>query len=282
MVSLSACSIASSKRFWSFGYTISSSSSSARRLNVSDGEMFRKWGQRRGLRSGSSDRDFFIPYELSAAQRLFLIPYFGVGAFKDPERGDLVAGLGDVTASTALSKLHRRMATNEVGRQLLETKPLINEESLDIKRLRLLPDSSLGKQYLTYMDQHGFSADERTSVRFMTDADHAFIMTRYRQVHDFWHVLSGLPPSLLGEIALKWFEYYHTGLPVCYLSGAIGPLRLNFRESRQLWSMYRPWAERCASECADLLSFKYENYLHEDVETVRKMLRFSRAPSIKV
>jgi ubiquinone biosynthesis protein COQ4 len=64
-------------------------------------------------------------------------------------------------------------------------------------------------------------------VRFVNDEELAYIMLRYRQVHDFWHVLAGLPPSVLAEIALKWFELSVTGLPVCALSSFVGPLRLS-------------------------------------------------------
>ena len=41
------------------------------------------------------------------------------------------------------------------------------------------------------MDSHGFSPDERAPVRFIDNPDLAYIMLRYRQVHDFWHVMSG-------------------------------------------------------------------------------------------
>ena len=60
---------------------------------------------------------------------------------------------------------------------------------------------------MKYIDQHDFSPDERTVVRFMMDEDAAYVMTRYRQVHDFWHVLADLPPTILGEIALKALEF---------------------------------------------------------------------------
>jgi ubiquinone biosynthesis protein COQ4 len=223
----------------------------------------------------------YIPYQLSLSQRLFLIPYFGIGAMYNPERGDLVAGLGDTTAEAALRKLHQRMVNTETGRQLLESRPLIDEVTLDTSRLRQLPENTLGKQYMNYMDQHGFSADERTTVRFMTNPDHAYIMTRYRQVHDFWHVLSGLPPTVFGEIALKWLEYHHTGLPVCFLSGSIGPLRLGFTENRKLWRVYYPWAVKCAAECNDLLSYRYEDSLEEDVDEVRRKLKFLPAPKLQ-
>ena len=51
------------------------------------------------------------------------------------------------------------------------------------------------------------------------DDELAWIMTRYRQVHDMWHVLCGLPPTVLGEVALKWLELVQTRLPVAALSG---------------------------------------------------------------
>ena len=35
---------------------------------------------------------FFTPYELTKAQRAFLIPYFGIGALVAPEHGDYIAG----------------------------------------------------------------------------------------------------------------------------------------------------------------------------------------------
>jgi ubiquinone biosynthesis protein COQ4 len=48
----------------------------------------------------------------------------------------------------------------------------------------------------------------------------------HEQVHDFWHVLCGLPPTVLGELALKWVEMVQTGLPVAAFSGLFGPLAL--------------------------------------------------------
>jgi hypothetical protein len=44
-------------------------------------------------------RSYFTPYKLSSLQRAFLIPYFGIGSFLDPVRGDLVAGLADATGN---------------------------------------------------------------------------------------------------------------------------------------------------------------------------------------
>ena len=139
-----------------------------------------------------------------------MIPYFGIGALLDPTRGDLVAGFGDVTAGFVLKNLHKKMIASESGRTLLREKPLITEDSMNLPKLRTLPETTFGKGYATFMDHHGFSADERSEVRFMTNPDQAYAMARYRQVHDFWHVLAGLPPTVLGEVALKCFEFQFT------------------------------------------------------------------------
>jgi ubiquinone biosynthesis protein Coq4 len=61
-----------------------------------------------------------------------------------------------------------------------------------------------------------------------------WVVIRYRQVHDFWHVLCGVKPTVLGEIAVKWLEMVQTKLPVATLSAFAGPLRLPPVELREL------------------------------------------------
>ncbi len=48
----------------------------------------------------------------------------------------------------------------------------------------------------SWMDSMGLSIDSRAHVRFVDDPELAYVMQRYRQVHDFWHVLSGLEISV--------------------------------------------------------------------------------------
>jgi ubiquinone biosynthesis protein COQ4 len=99
------------------------------------------------------------------------------------------------------------MSLNSHGNEILYKKPLINSNTIDLIKLRAQDDSTFGKQYINYMDSHGFNIDHRTPVQYIAEEDLAYVMTRYRQVHDFWHVLCDLPPTILGEIGLKWFEW---------------------------------------------------------------------------
>lgn len=221
------------------------------------------------------------PYSLSTSQRAFLLTYFGIGSLLDPTRGDFVAGLGDITGEKQLIKMHNILNRTILGQKLLKDKPLITEELLDMKTLRTLNNNTLGYNYVKFMDKHSFSADERSKVRYISNHDLAYIMTRYRQVHDFWHVLSDLPPTILGEVALKWFEFKTTGLPVCALSGMLGPLKLTTTEKHQLATVYIPWALRTESNFEELLTYRYEDNLHKSIDEVRDELKIEKAPRKK-
>lgn len=43
-----------------------------------------------------------------------------------------------------------------------------------------------------FLTSHGFSPDERPQVQLVDDPELAYVMARYREVHDFWHVLAGM------------------------------------------------------------------------------------------
>ncbi len=70
------------------------------------------------------------------------------------------------------------------------------------------------------------SPDSRAPVQFVDDVNLAYVMLRYRQVHDLLHSLLGMPTSMLGEVVVKWFEAIQTGLPMCISAAMLGPLRL--------------------------------------------------------
>ena len=161
---------------------------------------------------------------------------------------------------------------------MLEKKPLISSSLI---AGREFPDGSLGNAYKEYMSSHGFDTDERSKVRFISDPDTAYVILRYRQVHDFWHVLCALPPSVLGEIALKWFEWRETGFPSCGLSALIGPLKLSAGEKYLLVTKYVPWAMRSASRSIDLMSYMYEDNLDVPLQVVRQQLNVEPAPVVK-
>lgn len=133
----------------------------------------------------------------SELRRAALAASAAVTALTDPTRDDAVAILGETTAGGAPAAMRDRMAESATGRRLLAERPRISAQLL--QRSRTLPDGTLGREYARYMDAHGFNPDGRKPVRFIKDEELAWVVQRYREVHDFWHVIAGLPPTVLGE-----------------------------------------------------------------------------------
>jgi ubiquinone biosynthesis protein COQ4 len=105
-----------------------------------------------------------------------------------------------------------------------------------------------------------------------SDTELAFVMTRYRQIHDFLHTLTGLPISILGEVSLKLFEYFQTGLPMTFLASLVGPLRLSPKELSMFYRLYWPWVLRNASSSKLLLNIYFEKHFSDDLTEFRQYL----------
>jgi len=229
-------------------------------------------------------------------QKLMVATRSAVGALREPERADLVASLGDATGHDALQRMRDRMRDSEVGRRILEERPLVTEGTIKIWELRQalplihdpnfgenarrgggcadqhcrrMPEGTFGRAYADFMDSHGFVADDRARVQYVDDEELAYVMTRYREVHDFVHVLTGLGTTVEGEIVQKWLELLHTGLPVCLLSAVVGPLKLTPKQHLRLATEWVPWATRCAAHSPFMLNIYYEELFSEDLQGLR-------------
>eukprot|EP01124_Arcella_intermedia_P000851 TRINITY_DN1044_c0_g1_i2.p2 TRINITY_DN1044_c0_g1~~TRINITY_DN1044_c0_g1_i2.p2 ORF type:complete len:135 (-),score=35.53 TRINITY_DN1044_c0_g1_i2:462-866(-) len=128
------------------------------------------------------------------------------------------------------------------------------------------------------METRGFISDERPTVRFVDSEELAYVMARYREVHDFWHVLSGLDTSVLDEVALKYFEFLQTGLPMCALSGLFGPLAMDFSSKVKLVKEYLPWVTRLSQQTPFLMNIYYEQHLTKPISLLRKEWGFTLPP----
>ena len=76
------------------------------------------------------------------------------------------------------------------------------------------------------MSHHQFASDERPLAKYVQDIELAYVMQRYREVHDTLHVLLGYDVSVAEELAVKWYEMAHLGLPFAALASVLGPVRL--------------------------------------------------------
>ena len=61
---------------------------------------------------------------------------------------------------------------------------------MDIEYLSKLPSNTFGHHYYQFMSSNGLSA-QRAQTKFVEDEELAYVMTRYRENHDFLHTLTG-------------------------------------------------------------------------------------------
>jgi ubiquinone biosynthesis protein COQ4 len=77
----------------------------------------------------------------------------------------------------------------------------------------------------------------------ITDPALRYVMQRYREAHDFIHAVTGCGRTVDEEVALKLFEWYHTGLPIGVLAVIGGAPHLNRQTFTSVVTTHRRWAE---------------------------------------
>lgn len=243
-----------------------------------------------------STYDEHIP--LTSVGRLQLAISSGIGAFLDPRKGgmygitvqssvypnvlsDLVADFGEATAQPYfIYKLRDRMLMNPTGRRILRDRPRLTSTSLDIPRLRSLPPNTVGYNYAAWLDAEGVTPDTRAQVRYIDDEECAYVMQRYRECHDFYHALVGLPVFREGEVALKAFEFANTGLPMTGLA-VFSALSLKKGEWRRFLDIYGPWAARNGARADDVINVYWEEELETDINELRTRLGIEKPPDLR-
>ncbi|KAH9033220.1 putative COQ4 protein, responsible for restoring ubiquinone biosynthesis [Lactarius deliciosus] len=175
----------------------------------------------------------------------------------DPRRADMIAALGETTAGPVLPYLLDNMLASEEGCRILKERPRINTSTVDMTALARLPENTFGHAYVTWLERCGVTPDTRDPVHYIDDPELAYVMQRYRECHDFYHALCGLPVSVEYELALKVFEFANLGLPSAALSTA---------------AVYMPWALRCGSAARSVITVYWEERWSQDLGELKKEL----------
>lgn len=215
---------------------------------------------------------------ITPLQRALYAAGSAVTALFNPLRGDMVAVLGETTGTRALQTLRDAMLMDPDGRRILRERPRIGSGTIDLDKLRKLKPGTFGRTYVDWLDEHQVTPDTRMPVQFVEDPELAYVLQRYREIHDFWHALTGLGITVEAELALKWFEMVQTGLPMTALASFAGPLRLNSQERERMRKIWVPWALQAASEARNLMCVPYERLWDRDLEALRKELNIRTPP----
>lgn len=218
---------------------------------------------------------------LTTLERGALAVGSALASILNPRRADMIAALGEATAQPFfITRLRNRMLSHPTGRRILRDRPRITSATLSVDMLRQLPENSVGRTYVSWLDREGVSPDTRDPVRYIDDEEEAYVMQRYRECHDFYHAVTGLPIFAEGEVGLKAFEFANTALPMTGLSLAAISI-LKPAERQRILSTYLPWAFVNGWRSADLINVYWEEELETDVGDLRTRLGIERPPDLR-
>ncbi|EWZ83775.1 ubiquinone biosynthesis protein coq-4, mitochondrial [Fusarium oxysporum f. sp. radicis-lycopersici 26381] len=218
---------------------------------------------------------------LTRVERAGLAIGASVMSFFDPYRHDLIAATGEATATPYfIYRLRDAMLADPTGRRILRVRPRISSKTLSLEALRALPENSVGRAYVGWLDREGVSPDTRATVRYIDDEECAYVMQRYRECHDFYHALTGLPIVREGEVALKAFEFANTLLPMTGLS-IFAAATMKRSERQRFASIYLPWALKNGARSKEVINVFWEERLEDDVSDLRKELGIEQPPDMR-
>ncbi|KAJ6115025.1 Coenzyme Q biosynthesis Coq4 [Penicillium sp. IBT 16267x] len=218
---------------------------------------------------------------LTTIERGALAVGSAIGSLINPRRADLIAALGEATATPYfIYRLRNAMLSDLTGRRILRDRPRITSDTLQLPYLRTLPENSVGRTYATWLDREGVSPDTRDQVHYIDDEECAYVMQRYRECHDFYHAVTGLPIFVEGELALKALEFLNTLLPMTGLS-LFAFVKMKPAEKERFLSLHLPWAVRSGLGSKELINVYWEEVLEKDVDELRAELNIERPPDLR-
>lgn len=177
----------------------------------------------------------------------------------------------EITGRPRYRRIMKEMATTTEGQRLLAERPELSSDHVDYDYLRSLPETTLGGAYARHLDRNGLSADyQAAATRHVDDPDMAYLMRRFRQTHDVWHVLMGIGITGHEEVLTHWFTWGQLRLPVSAMIMFFGSLKHFVAERR--WGIVRHGAMeayRSGRDAAPLLGVVWEDLWEEPLEDVR-------------
>ncbi|MBL8684001.1 MAG: hypothetical protein JNK05_32815 [Myxococcales bacterium] len=144
----------------------------------------------------------------------------------DPDDLPQVFTVIDALSGDTIERIAKRVGESSDGAKLLDETPNIVDTLRDREALRAMPEGSLGRAYLRFLESEGISADGIIEASDKTEAHHAhagesrqqtWVRERMRDTHDLWHAVTGYKGDVAGEIALLAFSFAQVRNPAIAL-----------------------------------------------------------------
>jgi len=208
-------------------------------------------------------------FKLTSDGGLLLQSVAAMEALRDPKRADLVALLTSSTSLMALGRLSDRMLKQSVGRQLLQERRCVTEESLEAaRRCRA---GTFGNAYAKFMDVRSFTPADRPTDSHLGHKQVNYTKLRISEIHDFLHVIFNCPTTIEGEILIKTIEFVNFQLPLSGLAALYGQYQASSDARERLCTELLSWAVRAGLKCKPLEGIDYESHFTTPLDEFRRM-----------
>ncbi|HTL32098.1 MAG TPA: Coq4 family protein [Kofleriaceae bacterium] len=194
-----------------------------------------------------------------------------VRTLRDSTQTHEIHRVEEITGRPRYRHIQSELESTAEGRRLLADRPELSTERVDYDHLRSLPATTFGGAYARHLDGNGITADyQAAATRHVDDPTMAYLMRRYRQTHDVWHVLIGLGIEGYEEVLVHWFTYGQLRLPVSAMIMLFGTMKHIVLEQR--WGTMRHSmmeAYRSGRDAAPLLPVYWEDHWERPLEEIR-------------
>ena len=171
----------------------------------------------------------------------------------------------------------RKMRAHPDGRRVLAERIPLPEGVLRPELLKDLPPDSLGYRYYEHCRDNGLDPmfisveSQKVAREFPATDEHRFVYDRYRDSHDFWHVLTGWGTDMAGEagiIAWTYAQLRNKGFLLIFLLNAFMCAKRGRPDVlRTCWQGYRHGVRSPL-----LLAIDWNGYMHRPLDEVRREL----------
>jgi ubiquinone biosynthesis protein COQ4 len=124
--------------------------------------------------------------------------FAGLRLMRDPNRLGDVFVLDRGLSKDVAARIVESVASHSDGRRALADKPRL---TLDLERLRGLPDGTFGRAVADFYDANGLTP---AAIPKLSSGDEAaFVQAHLYETHDVWHVATGFGTNVAEELGLQ-------------------------------------------------------------------------------
>lgn len=192
-----------------------------------------------------------------------------VALMRNPDDTEQVFVLGLIANAPFFPRLLARWSIDPVGSALLAERPAIDSRSVDYPALRVLPDGTLGREYVRFLDERGLDPDLFQPPPGLPEIP-AYVAQRVRQTHDLWHVVTGYDTDVAGELALQGFTFAQLRMPSALAIALLGSARFGLAD-RHIPVLVLEGYQR-GRRAAYLPTFRFEHHWTKPLPALRAEL----------